>query len=216
MPFLSRHLQQLESKLNFYGNSALPPNQADDVLALGERLSARLLADVLMSRGIHALPVDAANLILTGDQFGQAKVFEKNTLDQIANWYTDLEDRVVPVVTGFIGSDKKGRTTTLGRGGSDYSAALFAAGVCARRLERWTDVDGIYDRDPNLYPDAIRYDELVLEEILDLNHEGLLGMHRKALDPLVQRQIPIKVHGIDDPDGPGTLILSKYRTARIL
>ena len=206
--FLCRHLQQLESRLNFYGTSALPAEQADEVLALGERLSTRLLADVLTSEGIQAQPVDAVNLIYTDDHFGQAAVNETLTLERIGAWYGDLEPTVVPVVTGFIGGDPNGRTTTLGRGGSDYSAALFAAGVCAKRLERWTDVDGIYDKDPNVYKDAVRYDELELESILDLNHEGLLGMHRKALDPLVKRQISIKVHGIDDPTGPGTLITS--------
>ena len=207
--FLCRHLQQLESRLNFYGVSPLPAEQADEVLALGERLSTRLLADVLSSQGVLAHPVDAVNLVSTDDTFGQAQVFEAITLERIGAWYQELEKEVVPVVTGFIGGAENGRTTTLGRGGSDYSAALFAAGVCAQRLERWTDVDGIYDKDPNLYDDAVRYDELELESILDLNHEGLLGMHRKALDPLVQRQIPIKVHGIDDPGGPGTLITSK-------
>ena len=108
------------------------------------------------------------------------------------------------MVTGFIGSAPDGRTTTLGRGGSDYSASILAAGLKAHKLERWTDVDGVYTSDPRLDPTARRLDCIVMEDALSWNKAGKMGLHRKALDPLIEARIPLFVRSTDEPDNPGT------------
>ncbi len=185
------------------------PSEAlmDELLAVGERLSVPLVALLLGDAGLAASPVDAAPLVRTDERFGEAGVDLAATRRLIQAWHRLLPAGHVPVVTGFIGSTADGRTTTLGRGGSDYSAALFASALHAERLERWTDVDGLYTDDPRTNRQATRLAFLVLEEAWAWNHAGRLGMHRKALDPLVEAQVPVQVRSTLAPERPGTLIL---------
>ncbi len=184
-------------------------SRQDSLLALGERLSVHILALALEDGGLTGCAQDASTLVATDDNFGSATVNLSATMDRIQRWFNDFQAGVIPVVTGFIGGTPEGKTTTLGRGGSDYSAALFAASLNALRLERWTDVDGIYTSDPRKDKQAQRYEELVLEDVIEWNHDGKLGMHRKALDPLVRAKVPIFVRSIDHPDWPGTVIRPK-------
>jgi aspartate kinase len=118
------------------------------------------------------------------------------------------------VVTGFIGSTADGRTTTLGRGGSDYSAALLAHSLAAEVMERWTDVDGIYTADPRADRSAQRLACIVLEEARAWNQAGRLGMHRKALDPLVTAGIPVRVRSTAAPEKSGTWIVPSSEDRR--
>jgi len=176
----------------------------DEILAVGERLSVHLFANALIGNGLKAVPVDAAALIQTDNTFGAGSVYPEATNLKIQKWFSSLPDDVIPVVTGFIGSAPDGRTTTLGRGGSDYSASILAAGIGASKLERWTDVDGVYTSDPNVDPKAKRLDYIVMEDVLSWNKAGKMGLHRKALDPLIGARIPLFVRSIDSPDKPGT------------
>ncbi len=179
----------------------------DALLAEGERFSVPLVALALRDAGIKSKPVDAARLIRTDANHGEALVDFEQTRRQIAIWHRRLGGNVVPVVTGFIGSTESGAVTTLGRGGSDYSAALLASALEAAVMERWTDTDGIYTEDPRKNKDAKRLAFIVLEEAWAWNHAGRLGMHRKALDPLVGAGIPVHVRSTATPDKPGTLIV---------
>ncbi len=179
----------------------------DTLLAIGERLSIHILALALEDMGIKSCAQDASKLIKTNNQFGEAVVDLGATTHLIQAWYKRAQG--VPVITGFIGSTDNGQTTTLGRGGSDYSASLVAASLNALRLERWTDVDGVYTNDPRLDDQAVRYEEIVLEDAVAWNRAGKLGMHRKALDPLVKAKVPVFVRSIDHPDWPGTVIRPK-------
>lgn len=181
----------------------------DTLLAIGERLSIHILALALEDAGIKSCAQDASDLIKTDNQFGEAVVALEATTNLIQTWYKGASAQGVPVITGFIGSTEDGRTTTLGRGGSDYSASLVAASLNALRLERWTDVDGVYTNDPRLDDKAVRYEEIVLEDAVAWNRAGKLGMHRKALDPLVKAKVPVFVRSIDQPDWPGTVIRPK-------
>lgn len=181
----------------------------DVLLAAGERLAHHIFSLALDDRGIASCATDAAELIKTDDRFGEAVVDLAQTRSTVRDWYSRLNTTTIPVVTGFIGSAPDGRTTTLGRGGSDYSAALFAALLGALRLERWTDVDGIYSSDPRLDKQAVRLDEIVLEDAVASNRAGKLGMHKKALDPLLEAKIPVFVRSIDHLDWPGTVIRPK-------
>lgn len=178
----------------------------DAALASGERMMVPLLALALRSSGCASYPVDAASLIATDDRHGAARVDRQRTLQQIQAW-AGARPTGVPVVTGFIGAGPDGRTTTLGRGGSDLSAALLALGLSADRLERWTDVDGLYTRDPAVHDDARRLDRLTFEQARTWIKRGRLGMHARMLDPLTGARIPVYVRCTHSPDRPGTCIL---------
>jgi aspartate kinase len=117
-------------------------------------------------------------------------------------------------VTGFIGADASGRTTTLGRGGSDYSAAIFASALDASVLERWTDVDGIYTNDPAVDRKAKRLERLEAELASSLNQVGKIGMHRDALEPVTRSGIPVHVRSTFAPDREGTWILPSVEKQR--
>ncbi|WP_237181671.1 aspartate kinase [Rhodothermus bifroesti] len=179
----------------------------DEVLAAGERLMAPLLAATLKARGLSAFAQDATALLVTDRMHGAASVDLEASRVRVMSWFARLSPHSVPVVTGFIGATPEGRTTTLGRGGSDYSAAVLAALLKASVLERWTDVDGLYTEDPRKNPQAEHYDTLVLEEAWAWNQAGRLGMHRKALDPLVAAGIPVHIRSTLAPERPGTWLI---------
>jgi aspartate kinase len=128
---------------------------------------------------------------------------------QVSSWYGRLPERSVPVVTGFIGGTADGSTTTLGRGGSDYSASLIATALRAERLERWTDIDGVYTSDPKVDPTAHKLERIVMADALAWNRTGKMGIHKKTLEPLLEASIPMYVRSIDTPEVPGTAILPR-------
>lgn len=210
---LRRGLDGLRKCLTQARTDGRPPRLRDEVLAAGERLSVPLVAGLLKTCGLTAEPVDAAALVRTDAAHGSAVVDLEVTYRQIRAWHERLPGETIPVVTGFVGATEAGATTTLGRSGSDYSAALFAAALGASALERWTDVDGLYTDDPRRNEHAERLDEIILEEAWAWNHAGRLGMHRKALDPLVAAGIPVYVRSTAYPEAPGTAILPAGYTA---
>ena len=157
---------------------------AETVLAAGERFSAPLVSAALRHAGLISSHVDASRLIRVRD-IGSRQVDTSKTSQRIRTWYAQVSDNSIPVVTGFIGSSSCGRTVTLGRGGSDFSAALIASSLSAEVLERWTNVDGLYTDDPGRCPDAKKIDRLSLEHAAALNKSEQLGMHRHTLEPLI-------------------------------
>lgn len=181
------------------------PASRDEVLAVGERLSAPLVAACIAEYCRPGAPHDAAAFIRTDSTFGNAKVHWRATRKLVTNWYSTSSG--IRIVTGFLGSDRYGRTTTLGRGGSDYSAAVLASVLKADVFERWTDVDGIYTEDPDLDPLAQRFETIELRTARDWNRAGRMGMHRKTLDPLARVAIPVHVRSTFDPKREGTWIL---------
>ncbi|MEM6646818.1 MAG: aspartate kinase [Bacteroidota bacterium] len=204
---LEAQLHVVRDRLAIHGDATLSPQMHDEVLAMGERLSVPLMARLLGKAGVTAQPVDATRLICTDATYQNATVDVGTTYRQVTAWYDALPGGLVPVVTGFLGATADGHPTTLGRGGSDYSAALLAAALDAEVLERWTDTNGIYTADPRLHPDAKRIATIVLREAAAWNHAGRIGMHRKALDPLVTAGIPVHVRSTREPAKPGTQIL---------
>ncbi len=183
----------------------------DSILAVGERLMAPLVAAVLNINGRPARPVDAASLIRTDDTHGRAEVNWEATQQQLQDWFHTLTETdaeiVIPVVTGFIGGTADGTTTTLGRGGSDFSAALIAWALDADRLERWTDVEGLYTRDPAVHKNARQLDELDFEQARTWTKAGRLGMHPRTLEPLATADIPVHVRCTHRPEGDSTHIV---------
>jgi aspartokinase/homoserine dehydrogenase 1 len=192
-----------------------PPRSIDEALAVGERLSALMLADYLESQGIRAAAVNAANLIATDAVFGNATPLMTPTRERCGTVVMPmLEARVLPIVTGFNGSTEDGRPTTLGRGGSDFSASILAAALDASELWIWTDVDGIMTGDPRLVKDARVLEEVTYSEAAELAYNGAKVLHPRTLAPLVERKIPVWSKNSFAPEKPGTRIVPHIDVAR--
>lgn len=219
-PYLSKYLSLLDQRLDSFAlqlrlleDAGLTPALYDRLVSEGERLSVPLLAFALRSAGVAANAQDSAALIRTDDTHGEAAVDFETTTANVRKWYSALDQVTVPVVTGFIGSTVDGKITTLGRSGSDYSAAVLARCIPADRFERWTDVDGIYTEDPRRNQNAKRLASIVLETAQAWNQSGLLGMHRRALDPLMDVCIPVHVRSTMAPHELGTVIVPSAEVA---
>ena len=185
-----------------------PPRSIDEAIAIGERLSAFLLAEFLESEGIPAAAVNAADVIATDAVFGNATPLMEQTRQRASRTIRKLlDEKILPVVTGFNGSTLDGRPTTLGRGGSDFSASIIAAALDAGELWIWTDVDGIMTGDPRLISDARVLDVVTYNEAAELAYNGAKVLHPRTLAPLVEREIPVWSKNSFAPGKPGTKIV---------
>ncbi|MEO8096631.1 MAG: aspartate kinase [Acidobacteriota bacterium] len=185
-----------------------PPKSVDEALAVGEALSAFLTAQYLNSTGIATEAVNAAEVIATDAVFGNATPLLDATRERAAKVLRPLLDKhVLPVVTGFNASTLDGRPTTLGRGGSDFSASILAAVLDAAELWIWTDVDGIMSADPRLVPNAKVLHELTYAEAAELAYNGAKVLHPRTLAPLAERKIPVWSKNSFAPEKPGTHIV---------
>ena len=184
------------------------PQSLDLTASFGERLSARIVSSYIRRRH-PSVPVDARELLVTDDQFTRASVqFEKSN-PAIATSFGRLfraKPGVIPVVTGFIGSTEDGRTTTIGRNGSDYSAAIFGAALDASVIEIWTDVDGILSADPRSVGSAFVVSHMSYEEAMELSYFGAKVLHAATIAPAVRKRIPIVIKNTLRPDARGTRI----------
>ena len=180
------------------------PRTLDQVLSLGERLSMHLIAGGLCARGINTRAVDAAQVIVTDDHHVEAEVdfpaTEERALAVLG------PNGTVPVVTGFLGATKTGDRTTLGKGGSDYSAAVLGWALRADEVEIWTDVPGVMTADPRVVPDARPLRNLGFSEVLELSHWGAKVVHPKTVRPCRDRGIPLSIRNTLSPEDPGTLV----------
>lgn len=185
-----------------------PPRSIDEAVAIGERLSAFLLAEFLESEGVAATAVNAADVIATDAVFGNATPLMEQTRQRTAKTLRPLlKEKRLPVMTGFNGSTLDGRPTTLGRGGSDFSASIIAAALDASELWIWTDVDGIMTGDPRLIPDARVLDMVTYNEAAELAYNGAKVLHPRTLAPLVEREIPVWSKNSFAIEKPGTKIV---------
>lgn len=179
----------------------------DLVMSFGERLSAFIIAQVFSSSGKKAEYLDARQLVRTDDQFGAARFLPEETYPRIQAYLAS--HGALQIATGFIGSTVEGKTTTLGRGGSDLSAAIFGAALGAEEIEIWTDVDGILTSDPKLVPNAFRIDSLSYQEAMELSHFGAKVLHPSTMRPALEKGIPIRIRNTFNPSCQGTLIASQ-------
>ena len=184
------------------------PRVKDYVLSFGERLSAPLFHAALESRGLPAAWFTGKDAgIITDSNFGNAKPLVELTLHQVKLRVGKLYDEgVVPVVSGFIGADQKGRVTTLGRGGSDLTASLLGASLNADEVWLWTDVDGIMTTDPKVEPSAKTIRQLSYQEAMEMTFFGAKGIHPKAVEVAMDKDLPLRVKNTFNPQGPHTLI----------
>ena len=185
----------------------LTPRTSDLVVSIGERLSSRMVAEAFAQRGLHGAHVDARTCIITDNQHGKA-------IPQDAAIEACLAEKVLPLIQsgstpvlgGFIGATADGVTTTLGRGGSDFTAALVGGGLHASAIEIWTDVDGIMTTDPRICPDALRVKTISFEEAAELAYFGAKVLHPATILPAVQKNIPVFVLNSRNPQNEGTRI----------
>ncbi len=186
------------------------PKAMDKVSSLGERMSVPILSAVLRQRGLASCTLSASYLIVTDDEFQNAGVlFEESETKVRRELIPIMEQGIVPIVTGFIGATRDGVITTLGRGGSDYSAALLGAYVDSDEVWIWTDVDGVMTADPRIVPDAKVIPMLSYGEVGEMAYFGAKVLHSKTVQPLVERQIPIWVKNTFNPTYEGTLITNR-------
>jgi aspartokinase/homoserine dehydrogenase 1 len=180
------------------------PRMLDRVLSLGERVSSLLLAAAFRSAGCEAEAIPAEDLLVTDDGFGQARVDMDRSATRVRKRLKEACG--IPVVPGFIGSTEGDEITTLGRGGSDFTASLVGAMVGAERIEIWTDVDGVMSADPRLVPEAFSLRALSYEELLELSHFGAKVVHAPSVRPAREHRIPLLIRNSLNPDFPGTWV----------
>jgi aspartate kinase len=182
------------------------------ISGLGERLLAPLLAAAMRGRGLKAEFVDAGELIVTDDNYASAAPDMDATRARTRSRLLPLiEKGVTPVVTGFVAATADGTPTILGRGGSDYSAAILGAAVDADEVQIWTDVDGVLTADPRIVKDARPLAELSYSEAAELAYFGAKVLHPKTMLPVIDRGIPISVRNSFNPAFPGTRIVAQTR-----
>ncbi|ERM80795.1 aspartokinase [Rhodonellum psychrophilum GCM71 = DSM 17998] len=190
------------------------PRTLDYVGSFGERLSAFILAEALKVEGLPATYLDAREVIRTSARFGNAKVDFSATNDLILDYFHTHPG--LKVITGFIASTAKGETTTLGRSGSDYTAAIFASALDADCLEIWTDVSGVLTSDPRLVYTAFTIPQLSYNEAMELSHFGAKVIFPATMQPAMKKDIPIYIKNTFEPENPGTLINGDAPNGKII
>ena len=186
----------------------LTPRALDAMTSIGERMSVRLLAAHLEATGTAAQAVDATELIVTDDNYQSANpLLEPTTLKSAEFLEPLLAAGAVPIVTGFMAANAEGVTTTLGRGGSDYSAAILGEALQAEEVWIWTDVDGVMTADPRLVPEARSIERMSYREVAELAYYGAKVLHPLTIRPVVENSIPLRIKNTFNPDHPGTVIV---------
>jgi aspartokinase/homoserine dehydrogenase 1 len=184
------------------------PRAMDTLSSLGEVMSANLMAAILRSRGTPAEAVDATELVVTDDNFGNATPLFEETNAKTRQRLAGLRRRgVLPVITGFRGATRAGACTTLGRGGSDYSGTILGAALDADEVWIWTDVDGVMTADPRLVPEARILPEISYREAIELSFFGAKVLHPKTIQPVMKKKIPVWIKNSFNPSCPGTRIV---------
>ncbi|MFQ5400373.1 MAG: aspartate kinase [Anaerolineae bacterium] len=186
----------------------LTPRALDAISGMGEQMSVRILAAYLRQQGLPAQGIDATELIVTDDNFQAASpLFDETVAKTEARLRPLLNEGTIPIVTGFIGATRDGVLTTLGRGGSDYSAAILGQAVQADEVWIWTDVDGVMTADPRLVPSAHSIPALSYREVSELAYYGARVLHPKTIRPCVENDIPLRIKNTFNPTHPGTIIV---------
>lgn len=213
--FRKKAIQQVEVKLKeledilqgVYLIKELTPRTSDYILSFGERLSAFIIAQVMSQYGINTEFLDAREVIRTNDNFGNAKV-DFPTTDRLIKEYF-AKTTSIQSITGFIGSTSDGITTTLGRGGSDYTAAIFGAALNADEIEIWTDVNGVMTCDPRKVRQAFTLKSMTYAEAMEMSHFGAKVIYAPTIVPAMTKKIPLRIKNTFEPNFEGTLINNK-------
>lgn len=186
----------------------------DQILSIGELLSAKLLTAILVEKGVNARFADSRTFLKTDSKFGDAQPLEQVSKKNVIKYFKDNDD-AVNVVTGFIGSNINNVTTTLGRNGSNYTASLLANYLDAKELQNYTHVDGIYTANPDLVADAKKIDHLTFNEANELANFGATILHAKTIIPLLEKNIPLRILNTFNHENEGTLITATSKSGGI-
>lgn len=197
-------------------NEDLPEKEKRDLIAsFGERFSVAILTEFFQVQGLRSRAVDARQFIITNSQFTNARINYQTTCSRTKKYLEPiLKSGKIPIVTGFIAKNSQGKTTTLGRGGSDLTATLLARCLSADLVELWTDSNGVMTADPRLIKNAQVITKISFEEVMELSNFGAKVVYHRALEPVLLSRIPVKVLNTFNPDFPGTLITDqpKYQS----
>jgi len=189
------------------------PRILDLVMSFGERISSKIIAEYLKETGINAKQFNAYDIgLITDSNFGNAEILEQS-YENINKHLSNLKD-CIPVITGFIGKDPKGRITTLGRGGSDYTATIIGAAMNVEEVQIWTDVDGVMTADPKVCPNAKVIEMLTYEEAYELAYFGAKVLYPKTILPAKKKNIPIRILNSFNPSNKGTYIVPDVKRER--
>jgi aspartokinase/homoserine dehydrogenase 1 len=188
------------------------PRTMDLVMSFGERMICTIMSQYLLSTGLDVVPIDAREIIVTDNNFGNASVNFAESFGRIREKISPLKG--IPVVTGFIASTKDGVTTTLGRTGSDYTASILGAAMDAEFIEMWTDFDGVMSADPKHVEGSFVIQELTYKEAMELSYFGAHFMHPYTMIPAVEKNIPITIKNFFHPENPGTRISGEVSQRR--
>ena len=194
----------------------MSPKSLDQLVSYGERCSVRIMAAQLNQLGVPAQAFDAWDVgIYTDSEFGNAKILPESD-DAIRKAFDRIDKNIVAVVTGFIGHDKKGKITTLGRSGSDLSATQIGAALGVDEIQVWKDVDGILSSDPRVIPNAIPIGEVTYEEASELAYFGAQVLHPTAMQPAIRYSVPVRVKNSYNPEAVGSYIRDKKTENRLV
>ncbi|UZR94541.1 bifunctional aspartate kinase/homoserine dehydrogenase I [Chondrinema litorale] len=204
-------LNELEDILHgIYLVKELSLKMKDFILSFGERLSAQIIAEAFKETGIDARYTDSRDLIITDRNFGNANVNFEETNQRMKSYFIAAQGEL-HIVPGFVGKSLKNETTTLGRGGSDYTASIIAAAINVDILEIWTDVNGMMTADPRKVNKAFTIPEISYEEAMELSYFGAKVIYPPSIQPVYQHKIPIHVKNTFDPNGIFTVISDKAK-----
>jgi len=188
-------------------NDELSPKVSDSIVAVGERLSARIIAALLRQNDLRGIAVDGTDILMTDDVHGNAMPDLQLTATRVNDILLPMLNRdIIPVVTGYIGATVNGATTTLGRGGTDYTASVLSALIEADELWIWTDVDGMMSSDPREIPEAHVIKELNYNEVAELAYFGAKILHSRMIVPLQERSLPLRIKNVFKPQETGTRV----------
>ncbi|EKD76368.1 MAG: hypothetical protein ACD_43C00138G0003 [uncultured bacterium] len=199
----AKHLAELLSGVFLV--KEVSPRTLDLIVSFGERISNYSVAAVFRQNHIKAEYLDAREVLRTDDHFGSARVDEAISYQAIQKYFQEHTD-AVQVITGYVGSTVDGLTTTLGRGGSDYTAALFGAALKVAEVQIWTDVDGVMTADPRLVLQASLVDSMSYHEAMELSHFGAKVIYAPTMFPVMEKKIPLRIKNTFNPDCAGTVI----------
>jgi aspartate kinase len=213
---IKSQIEELENLVRSVATLGEPtPRSQDAIVSFGERLSSRIVAAALTVRSISAELVDSREFIITDDRFTAAAPNMTESGTRVRKILQPLlAQNCVPVAQGFIGATRDGATTTIGRGGSDYSAALIGAALQAESIEIWTDVDGLMTADPRVVPGAHRIRVISFAEASELSFFGAKVLHPSTVLPAVEKGIPVHIYNTRNPACEGTLIVAEPRASR--
>ncbi len=207
-------LNELEKLLEgIYLVNELSSQTTDKLLSFGELISSVIIFEYMQQQGLNVQLKNSQNLIVTDSNFTNARVHFEETNENIINYF-NINNKIITIIPGFVSKSETGEITTLGRGGSDYTAAIVAAALNAEALEIWTDVSGMYTANPKLVKQARPIAELSYHEAIELSHFGAKVLYPPTVLPVLTKNIPIKIKNTLAPDDPGTSITNKVKNCK--